>query len=69
MVLLLIIILTHLSNRRYPDLIVHRLLDKYLSGEKSVEKDLLEKTCKHCSEMEKTASRAERDSIKYAGEI
>ena len=51
--------------RRYPDLMVHRLLDKYLSGEKSVEKDLLEKTCKHCSEMEKTASRAERDSIKY----
>ena len=51
--------------RRYPDLMVHRLLDKYLSEEKSVEKDLLEKTCKHCSEMEKTASRAERDSIKY----
>ena len=51
--------------RRYPDLIVHRLLEKYLSGEKSVDKIELEKICKHCSEMEKIASQAERDSIKY----
>ncbi|MDA0682742.1 MAG: ribonuclease R, partial [Bacteroidetes bacterium] len=51
--------------RRYPDLIVHRLLEKYLSGEKSADKIELEKICKHCSEMEKIASQAERDSIKY----
>ena len=51
--------------RRYPDLIVHRLLDKYLCGEESVNKDLVEKICKHCSEMEKVSSRAERDSIKF----
>ncbi len=51
--------------RRYPDLIVHRLLSQYIDGEKSAKKDYLEKLCKHCSEMEKTASSAERDSIKY----
>ena len=51
--------------RRYPDLIVHRLLEKYLSGEKSADKIELEKICKYCSEMEKIASQAERDSIKY----
>ena len=51
--------------RRYPDLSVHRLLEIYLAGGKSVNKDDLEKTCKHCSEMEKIASQAERDSIKY----
>jgi len=51
--------------RRYPDLIVHRLLDYYINGEHSVGKESLEKLCKHCSEMEKIASTAERDSIKY----
>ena len=51
--------------RRYPDLITHRLLEKYLSGKKSVDKYKLEKICSHCSEMEKIASKAERDSIKY----
>lgn len=51
--------------RRYPDLIVHRLLDKYLCGGESVNKDLVEKICEHCSEMEKVSSRAERDSIKF----
>ena len=51
--------------RRYPDLIVHRLLDKYLCGGESVNKDVVEKICKHCSEMEKVSSRAERDSIKF----
>ena len=51
--------------RRYPDLIIHRLLEEYLSGKKSVSKEDLEQVCKHCSEMEKVASKAERDSIKY----
>jgi len=51
--------------RRYPDLIVHRLLTKYMNGGNSINKEELEKVCKHCSEMEKTASRAERDSIKF----
>jgi ribonuclease R/exosome complex exonuclease DIS3/RRP44 len=51
--------------RRYPDLIVHRLLEQYMNGDNSINKELIEKTCKHCSEMEKVASRAERDSIKY----
>ncbi|HIG32553.1 MAG TPA: ribonuclease R [Flavobacteriales bacterium] len=51
--------------RRYPDLIVHRLLSRYIDGGKSTNKEALEKTCKHCSEMEKVASSAERDSIKY----
>ena len=51
--------------RRYPDLIVHRLLSHYIDGGKSVDKDVLEKMCKHCSEIEKVASSAERDSIKY----
>jgi len=51
--------------RRYPDLIVHRLLEQYINGEKSADKENIEKICKHCSEMEKVASAAERDSIKY----
>jgi ribonuclease R len=51
--------------RRYPDLIVHRLLEDYINGTISVGKENLEKVCKHCSEMEKIASTAERDSIKY----
>ena len=51
--------------RRYPDLIVHRLLEQYTNGGKSVDKETIEKTCNHCSEMEKVSSRAERDSIKY----
>ena len=51
--------------RRYPDLIVHRLLEDYINGATSVGKENLEKICKHCSEMEKVASNAERDSIKY----
>ena len=51
--------------RRYPDLIVHRLLEQYINGGSSVNKDTIEKICNHCSEMEKVSSRAERDSIKY----
>ena len=51
--------------RRYPDLIVHRLLEQYANGGNSVDKDAIEKICIHCSEIEKVSSRAERDSIKY----
>jgi ribonuclease R len=51
--------------RRYPDLIVHRLLDKYMHNGDSANKESVEKICEHCSEMEKVSSRAERDSIKY----
>jgi ribonuclease R len=51
--------------RRYPDLIVHRLLEQYINGGKSADKEAIEKICNHCSEMEKVSSRAERDSIKY----
>ena len=51
--------------RRYPDLIVHRLLTATLSTEKTINKNVLEKLCKHCSEREKFATHAERDSVKY----
>ena len=51
--------------RRYPDLIAHRLLQHYLDGGKSPQKQDLETKCKHCSSMEKLASDAERDSIKF----
>lgn len=51
--------------RRYPDVIVHRLLQSYLDGQKSVSEDIHEDKCKHASFMEQLASKAERDSIKY----
>ncbi|QOW11104.1 ribonuclease R [Kaistella flava (ex Peng et al. 2021)] len=51
--------------RRYPDLIAHRLLQHYLDGGKSTQKQELEDKCKHSSAMEKLASDAERDSIKF----
>jgi len=44
---------------------VHRLLQQYLDGEKSVSEKLYEEKCKHSSEMEQIASDAERASIKY----
>jgi ribonuclease R len=53
--------------RRYPDLIVHRLLETYLNNgapENSLSLGL-EDDCKHCSEQERKAEAAERDSIKY----
>ncbi len=51
--------------RRYPDLITHRLLELYLNGKASVSQDEYEKMCVHCSEMERKAEAAERESVKY----
>jgi len=51
--------------RRYPDMMVHRLLERYLAGGTSANEEELEEQCKHCSEMEYLASSAERASIKY----
>lgn len=51
--------------RRYPDVMVHRLLQYYLDGGKSVDAEVYEEKCKHASDMEGLATNAERDSIKY----
>ncbi|WP_179333962.1 ribonuclease R [Winogradskyella costae] len=51
--------------RRYPDVMAHRLLQQYLDGEKSANQEIYEEKCKHSSNMEYLATRAERDSIKY----
>lgn len=58
---------THFTSpiRRYPDVMVHRLLQYYLDGGKNASEDKLEMQCGHSSEMENLASNAERDSIKY----
>lgn len=70
---------THFTSpiRRYPDLMIHRIVARYILGErhntavcpltsndKSIDKELLEQACKHCSEQEQFAQQLERDSIK-----
>ena len=58
---------THFTSpiRRYPDMMVHRLLSRYLDKGRSVDAQKLEDLCKHSSEMEQLAANAERASIKY----
>ena len=58
---------THFTSpiRRYPDLMVHRLLTRYLDGGRTAQADKYENLCEHSSAMEQTAASAERASIKY----
>ena len=51
--------------RRYPDMMVHRLLDRYLKKKPSVSQEEFEEYCKHSSSREQLAANAERASIKY----
>lgn len=58
---------THFTSpiRRYPDMMVHRLLQRYADGGRSTDKIKLEEQCKHSSDMEQLAANAERASIRY----
>jgi ribonuclease R len=58
---------THFTSpiRRYPDVMVHRLLQFYLDGGKNVNQEHYEKLAEHASQMEKKAAEAERASVKY----
>lgn len=58
---------THFTSpiRRYPDMMVHRLLAKYADGARSADKLKLEDQCRHSSDMEQLAANAERASIRY----
>ena len=58
---------THFTSpiRRFPDMMVHRLLERYLAGGRTVKQEKLEDQCQHSSEREQLAANAERASIKF----